>query len=280
MNQVILITKRGVITLLLALSLAACSSTPEKKEQLTEKQYYEDAQAAMANNRFLLAIEKLQSLESRYPFGRYADQAQLELVYCYYRTIDFESSAITAERFIRLHPDHPDLDYAYYMKGLASYSVDRGLVERFIPTDFSERDMGPARESFDDFNRLINRFPSSEYAEDARQRMIYLRNLLAAYELKAAKFYISRGAYIAAVKRATFIVQNYDRTPSLPEALAIMTKTYRELGLPELANTAEQTLAYNFPQYDGLNDAGKLDYSPQKRQKTTLLNVITFGLLD
>lgn len=280
MNQVFLNTKFRVLTLLLAFTLTACSSTPEKKEQLTERQYYEDAQAAMANNRFLLAIEKLQSLESRYPFGRYADQAQLELVYCYYRTIDFESAAITAERFIRLHPDHPDLDYAYYMKGLASYSVDRGLVERFIPTDFSERDMGPARESFDDFNRLINRFPNSDYAEDARQRMVYLRNLLASYELKAAKFYISRGAYVAAVKRATYIVQNYDRTPALPEALAIMTKTYRELGLTDLASTAEQTLAFNFPQYEELNADGKLDYSPKKARKTTLLNVMTFGLFD
>ena len=196
--------KQSIFTLCLVLMLAACSSAPEKKEQLTEKQYYEDAQAAMDNNRFLLAIEKLQSLESRYPFGRYADQAQLELVYCYYRTIDFESSAVTAERFIRLHPDHNDLDYAYYMKGLASYSVDRGLVERFIHTDFSERDMGSARESFDAFNRLINRFPKSLYAEESRQRMIYLRKLMAAYELKAAHFYQTPAHYNAEPKRAPF----------------------------------------------------------------------------
>jgi len=271
--------KQSLFTLCLVLFLAACSSAPEKREQLTEKQYYEDAQAAMDNNRFLLAIEKLQSLESRYPFGRYADQAQLELVYCYYRTIDFESSAVTAERFIRLHPDHTDLDYAYYMKGLASYSVDRGLVERFIPTDFSERDMGAARESFDDFNRLINRFPKSRYAEDARQRMIYLRNLMAAYELKAALFYMNRRAYIAAAKRATFIVENYDRTPSLADALAVMTKAYLELGLTDLASSSEQTLAYNFPQHKELS-SGKLKYTPRSQKKITLLNAVTFGLLD
>lgn len=280
MKQVTSFSSAAFITILLTFMLAACSSTPDKKEQLTEKQYYEDAQAAMDNNRFLLAIEKLQSLESRYPFGRYADQAQLELVYCFYRTIDFESAAITAERFIRLHPDHADLDYAYYMKGLASYSVDRGLVERFIPTDFSERDMGPARESFDDFNRLINRFPNSDYAEDARQRMIYLRNLLAAYELKAAEFYMKRGAYVAAAKRATFIVENYDRTPSLADALVLMTKSYRELGLSDLAVSAEKTLAFNFPQHEALNASGQLEYVAKSRKRATLLNAVSFGLFD
>lgn len=280
MKQVTSVTTPLFLTIFLTIMLTACSSTPEKKEQLTEKQYYEDAQDAMDNNRFLLAIEKLQSLESRYPFGRYADQAQLELVYCFYRTIDFESAAITAERFIRLHPDHTDLDYAYYMKGLASYSVDRGLVERFIPTDFSERDMGPARESFDDFNRLINRFPNSDYAEDARQRMIYLRNLLAAYELKAAGFYMQRGAYVAAVKRATFIVENYDRTPSLADTLVLMTKAYLELGLNDLATSTEETLALNFPQHKALNASKKLEYTAKSRKRTTLLEAVSFGLFD
>ncbi|MCG8673340.1 MAG: outer membrane protein assembly factor BamD [Pseudomonadales bacterium] len=260
--------------------LSGCTSSGHSQlEQLTERQYYEEAQAAMDANKFLQAVERLQSLESRYPFGRYAEQAQLELIYCYYRTLDYESAAVTAERFIRIHPDHPRLDYAYYMKGLASYSVDRGLVERFIPTDFSERDMGPARESFDDFNRLINRFPNSQYAEDARQRMIYLRNLLAAYQLKVANYYMRRGAYVSVAKRAAYVIQHFDKTPALPEALALQTKAYLELGLDDLAEKSETMLAYNFPDYKELKD-GNLDYEPGKRGQTSLLNVVSFGLLD
>ncbi|PCJ39693.1 MAG: hypothetical protein COA99_10160 [Moraxellaceae bacterium] len=140
--------------------------------------------------------------------------------------------------------------------------------------------MGPARDSFDDFNRLINRFPNSDYAEDARQRMVYLRNLLAAYELKAAEFYITRGAYVAAVKRATFIVENYDRTPSMGDALAVMTKMYLELGLNDLAASAEKTLAYNFPQHPELNAQGKLIYTPRSQIKPSLLSVVTFGFFN
>lgn len=261
--------------------LVGCTSSGHSQfEQLTERQYYEEAQDAMDNNKFLQAVERLQQLESRYPFGRYAEQAQLELIYCYYRTLDYESAAVTAERFIRLHPDHPKLDYAYYMKGLASYSVDRGLIERFIPTDFSERDMGPARQSFDDFNRLINRFPDSQYVEDARQRMIYLRNLLAAYQLKVANYYMKRGAYVAVAKRAAHVVKHYDQTPSLPEALALQAKAYMELGLNDLAEKSVAVLHHNYPDYRELNDDGSLDYQPGSRRTTSLLSVMTFGLLD
>ena len=264
-----------------SLALVGCTSSGHSQlEQLTERQYYEEAQDAMDNNKFLQAVERLQQLESRYPFGRYAEQAQLELIYCYYRTLDYEAAAATAERFIRLHPDHPRLDYAYYMKGLASYSVDRGLIERFIPTDFSERDMGPARQSFDDFNRLINRFPNSQYVQDARQRMIYLRNLLAAYQIKVANYYMKRGAYVAVAKRAAHVIEHFDKTPSIPEALVLQTKAYLELGLDDLAEKSMNVLAYNYPDHPELTDDGRLDYSPGSRRNISLLNVMTFGLLD
>ncbi len=262
-------------------ALTGCTSSGHSQlEQLTERQYYQEAQDAMDNNKFLQAVERLQQLESRYPFGRYAEQAQLELIYCYYRTLDYEAAAATAERFIRLHPDHPKLDYAYYMKGLASYSVDRGLIERFIPTDFSERDMGPARQSFDDFNRLINRFPNSRYVQDARQRMIYLRNLLAAYQLKVANYYMKRGAWVSVAKRAGHVVENFDKTPVMPEALALQAKAYMELGLNDLADKSVKVLAHNFPEYQELNDDGTLDYEPGSRRNISLLNVMTFGLID
>jgi len=264
--------------MLLAALLAGCASDP-KTPQLSERQFYEDAQKAINANNMSLAIERLQGLESRYPFGRYASQAKLDLMYCHYRALDYEASAATAERFINTHPDHPQLDYAYYMKGLASYSVDRGLLERFIPSDFTERDMGPARESFEDFNRLINRFPNSIYAADARQRMIYLRNLLAAYELKAAEFYMRRGSFVAAANRGRYVVENFDTSPSVADALVVMAEAYTELDQPRLRDTAVAVLKQNFPQHPRL-ESGDFEYEKQERGSRSLLSVVTFGLLD
>lgn len=268
-----------LIPVVLLATLLGCSATP-KTPQLSERQFYQEAQKAIDNNNMALAIERLQGLESRYPFGRYAAQAKLDLIFCHYRALDYEAAAAVAERFINTYPDHPQLDYAYYMKGLASYSVDRGLLERFIPSDFTERDMGPARESFEDFNRLINRFPNSIYAADARQRMVYLRNLLAAYELKAADFYMRRGAFVAAANRGRYVVENFDTSPAVPDALALMAKAYAELGLEDLKQSTVTVLRHNFPDHPALDREGNLDYEPGKRGKRSMLSVVTFGLLD
>lgn len=265
--------------ILLAALVGGCASDP-KTPQLSERQFYQEAQDAIGSNNMTLAIERLQGLESRYPFGRYAAQAKLDLIYCHYRALDYEAAAANAERFINTYPDHAQLDYAYYMKGLSSYSVDRGLLERFIPSDFTERDMGPARESFEDFNRLINRFPNSVYAADARQRMVYLRNLLAAYELKAADFYMRRGAYVAAANRGRYIVENFDTSPAVPDGLAIMAKAYAELGLVDLQRSTVNVLRHNYPDHPALDEQGELDYEPGKRGKRSLLSVVSFGLLD
>lgn len=264
---------------LLAMLAGGCASDP-KTPQLSERQFYQQAQEAINSNNMTLAIERLQGLESRYPFGRYAAQAKLDLIYCHYRALDYEAAAATAERFINTYPDHSQLDYAYYMKGLSSYSVDRGILERFIPSDFTERDMGPARESFEDFNRLINRFPNSMYAADARQRMVYLRNLLAAYELKAADFYMRRGAYVAAANRGRYIVENFDTSPAVPDGLVIMAKAYAELGLEDLKQSTVAVLRHNYPDHPALDRKGNLDYEPGKRGKRSLLSVVSFGLLD
>lgn len=264
--------------LLVGLLLTGCA-TRSGDTVLTEREYYTQAQEAIDKERYSIAIERLQQLESRHPFGRYAEQAQLDLIYCHYKTLDYESAVVTATRFIRRYPDHPQLDYAYYMKGVSSYGVDRGFLNRIIPSDFSERDMGMARESFDDFNRLINRFPDSQYAADARQRMIYLRNLMAAHELKAAAFYLQRGAYVAMAKRASHVIENFDGTPAIPEALAMLTKAYLELGYQDLAANSESVLAYQFPDYPELRD-GELDYVPGQRNRRSLLNVMSFGLIN
>lgn len=268
-----------LLPLLLVALLGGCASN-DKTPQLSERQFYQEAQEAIESNNMVLAIDRLQGLESRYPFGRYAAQAKLDLIYAHYRALDYEAAAAVAERFINTYPDHAQLDYAYYMKGLASFSVDRGLLERFIPSDFTERDMGPARESFEDFNRLLNRFPNSVYAADARQRMVYLRNLMAAYELKAADFYMRRGAYVAAANRGRYVVENFDTSPAVPDGLAVMAKAYAELGLEDLKASAVAVLRNNYPDHPALNASGELDYEPGKRGKRSMLSVVSFGLLD
>ncbi|HET8707322.1 MAG TPA: outer membrane protein assembly factor BamD, partial [Pseudomonadales bacterium] len=260
-----------------------CSSTKEKEDipQLSERQFYEEAQKALKGSNYTLAIERLQQLESRYPFGRYAEQAQLELIYANYKNMDYDGAGLAADRFIRLHPDHPEVDYAYYMKGVSSFSVDRGLLARFLPTEPAERDLTPAHQSFQDFSTFITRYPNSKYAPDARQRMIYLRNILAEAELHAAQWYMKRTAYLAAANRGRFVVENYPQTPAVPDALAVMVKAYRELKMEDLANNSLQVLKANFPNYPELNAQGDLNYEPswKRAEEPSFLHKISFGLI-
>ena len=176
--------KHLLLIAILALT-AACSSNKETvDENLSESQLYQQAQDDLNNKSYNSAVTKLKALESRYPFGRYAEQAQLELIYANYKNMEPEAARAAAERFIRLHPQHPNVDYAYYLKGLSSFDQDRGLLARFLPLDMTKRDPGAARDSFNEFAQLTSRFPNSRYAPDAKARMVYLRNLLAAYEAR------------------------------------------------------------------------------------------------
>ncbi len=247
-----------------------------------EQQLYESAQRYLRSANYELAIRYLQLLEARYPFGPYAEQAQLELVYAYYRNYDTEAAIAAADRFIRLHPQHPNVDYAYYMKGLAAYTEGRGLFERFLPTDMTHRDPGPARESFNDFAQLLARFPDSEHAPDARARMVHLRNLLARYEINVANYYFKRGAYVAALNRGRYVVENFQQTPAVPDALAVMVQGYRLLDMPDLAADSLRTLRENYPQHPSLDENG--EFIPRFGEGAvagrSLLNRATFGILD
>ena len=181
--------------IMLVLSLFACSKDNEEwSEEASEMALYESAQSAVSAGNYSEAVSRLQTLEARFPFGRYAEQAQLEIIFAYYRSRQAEAARSAADRFIRLHPNHPNVDYAYYLRGLASFEEDENFLTRIFPLDPSKRDPGAAKASFDDFSRLIERFPASEYAPDAQRRMRYLRNLLAEAELHAARYYIYRGA--------------------------------------------------------------------------------------
>ncbi|MBF7142949.1 MULTISPECIES: outer membrane protein assembly factor BamD [Pseudomonas] len=259
---------------------AACSSNKEVvDENLSEVELYQQAQTDLDNHSYTSATAKLKALESRYPFGRYADQAQLELIYANYKNAEPEAAKSAAERFIRLHPQHPNVDYAYYLKGLTSFDQDRGIVARFLPLDMTKRDPGAARDSYNEFAQLTSRYPNSRYAPDAKQRMIYLRNLLAAYEIHVAHYYITRQAYVAAANRGRYVVENFQETPAVGDGLAVMTEAYQHLHLDDLADTSLQTLKYNYPDHPSLKD-GQFVPLKEEADDRSWLSKATLGLIE
>ena len=274
---------RSVVRLLLvttaALLISACASNDKQEEVLPEQTYYENARDAMNAGNFNEAEQNLDYLETYYPFGRYAEQAQLDLIYARYQNLDLEGARAAADRFLRLNPQSDHADYALYMRGLASYNLDIGLAARYFPVDVSARDPGEQRQAFRDFSELLNRYPSSEYAPDARQRMIAIRNRLAELELYAARYYISREAYIAANNRARYIIENYSTTPSVEEALIILAETFRFMDLKKGATDAVAMLKENFPDSAAFNENGEFQPDILKREDRSLSSVVTFGLM-
>lgn len=249
----------------------------------TERDFYEKIQSSLNARRWNIAIENLQLLESQFPFGKYAEQAQLELIYAQYRSVDYEACIASADRFIRLHPQHPNVDYAYYLKGLSELSQTSGLLDSFMPTDHTMRDPGTARQAFTTLTEMLSRFPESPYAPDARKRMINLRNELARAEIHAANYYFSRGAYLAAANRGRYVVENFQQTPAVPDGLAVMAQAYYLLGMDSLSDNAARVLAINYPEYPALDEAGNFDFDkhlPRKGDRVSLLNTITFGLIE
>ena len=265
--------------LLCILVLGACSSNQGNEfAESTEDFLWEEANKSLQLSNWERAITILQEIESQYPFGQYAAQSQIELVYAYYMSRQPEAARAAADRFIRLYPDNPNIDYAYYMKGMSYYTEDERILGRYLPTDPSKRDPGQARESFADFAQLINRFPDSPYVADARARMIYLRNLLAEYEIHVAEFYIERQAYLSALNRSRYVVENFQGAPAVPRALEIMTEMYLRLGLNDLADTTLAILRENHPGSPTIDDEGNFIVSTQITDPSFLYSV-TFGLL-
>ncbi|MFV9656873.1 outer membrane protein assembly factor BamD [Pseudomonas sp. NY15367] len=271
--------KHLLLIAILALTAACSSKQPEVDENLSEVELYQQAQADLDNRSYTQAIAKLKALESRYPFGRYAEQAQLELIYAYYKNAEPEAAKSSAERFIRLHPQHANVDYAYYLKGLASFDQDRGLLARFLPLDMTKRDPGAARDSYNEFAQLTSRYPNSRYAPDAKQRMIYLRNLLAAYEVHVGHYYLTRQAYVAAANRGRYVVENFQETPSVGDGLAIMTEAYQRLSMDDLAATSLETLKLNYPDHPSLEN-GQFVPREEEADNRSWLAKATLGLIE
>ncbi len=266
------------------LGLGGCSGNDEDSDfnaDSGEQQIYDQAQRFLDARNYDLAIRALQALESRYPFGRYAEQAQLELIYAHYGAFETEAAVEAANRFIRLHPQHPSVDYAYYMKGLATATSSQDFLSRFTPTDHTKRDTGYAKEAFAEFAQLVSRFPDSPYAPDAKARMVHLRNLLARNEIHVANYYFRRGAYLAAVNRGRYVVENFQRTPAVADGLAVMAQGYLILGMDDLAQDAIDTLVLNYPDHPSLNKDGEFDtvYTQDGLQRS-LINRMSFGLFN
>ena len=255
----------GFLLVLLAFGPGGCEmfgDKPDKTKSWSAQRLYDSAKTALNGGDYETAIDFFEKLTSRYPFGVLAQQGQLEVAYAYYKYEEPASALAAADRFIQLYPSHPSLDYVYYLKGLISFNKGKGfltsIVERYIPSDESQKDTEALREAFHSFSELASKFPDSQYTSDANKRMVYLRNTLSKHEIHVAEYYMERGAYVAAANRAKYVVENYQRTPSVAEGLVIMAKAYKILKLEQLSDEALQVLKLNFPNHPGISEVQNL----------------------
>lgn len=216
--------------------------------------FHENAKSAMDAENYQKSIKLYETLEARYPFGEYAAQAQLDIAYVYYKNGDPEAAIAATDRFIKIHPRHGSVDYAYYLKGLVNFNRSIGFIERFLPTDVSQRNPDNIKVAHENFQELVRRFPDSKYTPDAKQRILSLKNNLAMYEVHVARFYLKRKAYLAAANRAGYVVKEYQQTPAIPHALEVMREAYTKLGLTGLASDAKRVYQKNFPNGTVLSD--------------------------
>ncbi|PHS69710.1 MAG: outer membrane protein assembly factor BamD [Methylophaga sp.] len=256
--------KHYLLLLLITITTSGCSFFAKDEvvaeENWTVERIYSEAKAALTTEDYFTALQYYDQLEARFPFGDYAQQALLESAYAYYKTDEPESAIATIDRFMRVYPLNPNIDYAIYLRGLVNFTRDIGLFEKYIPRDESQRDPGSARFALKDFRTLVNRYPKSVYSEDAAQRVVYLRNRLAQHEVNVAHYYMRRGAYIAAANRGKYVIENYSRTPAMPEALLIMAKAYKVLELNDLSEDALRVLRLNYPGHPGVAEVQQTDF--------------------
>ncbi|MCL2876712.1 MAG: outer membrane protein assembly factor BamD [Betaproteobacteria bacterium] len=236
------------VALAAALTLLGCKSAPEDETANWDAQkIYSEAKSLMNGGGYDQAIKLFEKLEARYPYGRYAQQAQLDTAYAYYKSKEPDLAVLSADRFIKLHPNHSDVDYAYYLKGLANFNEDLGVLGNVLNKDLTQRDPRASLDAFYAFRELVERFPDSKYVADARLRMQYLVNSLASHEIHVARYYYKRGAYIAAANRSQSVIMQYPNAPSHEEALFLLVASYDKLGLNTLRDDAERVLRQNFP---------------------------------
>ncbi|MEE9929027.1 outer membrane protein assembly factor BamD [Microvirgula aerodenitrificans] len=242
--------KNIAVVMLIVAGLAGCASSSEPNDETrgwpVEKLYYE-AHDELNSGNYTRSIKLYETLEARFPYGRYAQQAQMDLAYAHFKDQEPALALAACDRFIKLHPAHANVDYIYYLKGLINYNEDGGILAKYTGQDRAERDPKAARESYLAFNELVTRFPDSKYAPDAREKMTNLVYGLAEHDLFVSRYYMRRGAYIAAANRAQGMVKEFSDTPFVEEALAIMVTAYDKLGQPQLRDDSKRVLAKNYP---------------------------------
>jgi len=243
--------KKITVILIFSFFLSACNSFSKDKKDIyagwTAEQFITESKEMLTDEKYKKAIKLLEQLDSRYPFGPHTAQAQLDLTYAYYKNGDSEAALASADRFIKTHPRHQNIDYAYYLKALINFNRNLGFLDRYIPSDSTQRDSVFTENAYIYFEDLIRRFPESKYTPDAKQRMVSLKNALARHELHIARFYMDRDAFLAAANRASYIIQHYQNTPAVPYALEIQIEAYNILGLKNLAQQSSEIYAYNYP---------------------------------
>jgi outer membrane protein assembly factor BamD len=246
-----------------ALLLGGCSSTPvDKTANMSPAKIYAEAKEEMGAGQWERAILLLDKLEARAAGTPLAQQAQLDKAYSQYKSSEPAQALATLERFTKLHPVSPAMDYAIYLKGLINFNDDLGLFARFTRQDLAERDQKASKESFEAFKELVDRFPDSKYSPDARQRMNYIVNSLAQYEVHVARYYFKRGAYLAAVNRAQLAIADYREVPAIEDALYILYKSYEALDMPQLRDDAKRVLEKNYPQSELLSKGARVINDP------------------
>lgn len=259
-----------ILSIFSLLLLSGCSTMDQDEtEGWTAEKFYQTAKEALDNSDYPTAIDYFTRLEARYPYGRYAQQAQLETIYAHYKSEEPASAVAAADRFIKLHPRHPSVDYAYYLRGLATFDQGQGQLTKIFAQDRAQRDPASLRESFNYFRELVTRYPNSRYTPDAIKRMTELRNSLARHELVVADYYLRRGSHLAAVNRAKYVLENYQQSTAIPDALVLMVKAYRLMGIEDLANDALRVLEMNHPEHEALIElkAGKQPEKESTEQK-------------
>jgi outer membrane protein assembly factor BamD len=249
---------RWLSIVVLTALLAACSSNPDDETVgWSAQRLYGEAKDAMASKDWPKAIKYLEKLEARYPYGRYAQQAQLEIAYANWKDGERAPAIAAVDRFIKMYPNHANVDYAWYLKGLINFNENFGLFSQLTTPDVTDRDPRSTRDSFAAFKEVVTRFPDSRYAPDAALRMRYLVNALAAHEVHVARYYIKRGAYLAAANRAQYAIRHYADAPALEEAVFLLVLAYDELNMTDLRDAADRVMRANFPDSRYLKRGGE-----------------------
>lgn len=239
-----------VLLIALSIGLAGCSATKEDIDKVPDRSaqsLFVDAREQLDKGMYQKAIQILSAIDSRFPYGPISHQVQLDLIYAYYKSGDADQGIALTDRFLKLNPDHPSIDYVYYMRALINLSQEKNLFQEFAGIDRSDRDPKPSLDAFNDFKTIINDYPESKYAADSRQRMIGIKSRLAQYELKVADYYLKREAWVSAANRGRYIVEHFSPSPEMEKALEIMIECYSKLKMTDLLTNAKQVLAASYP---------------------------------